>query len=161
PVPARLAAEASAPWQVYAPAGHELAEPLRRALERAGVGGGPLVCLPAGCTEEHLALALRRAQAAATSPPGTRVVPVPHDRGAGGLAKTLRLEAPHLRVSIVHLPPVAGDPVAGDLAAGDLAAGDIAATADRVVAEVAGTSGYAEACYDEAGGRRRPPPPLP
>src|SRR5262249_50640376 len=58
-VPAGLAAEAGARGRVYARAGHERAEPLRRALERAGVGGGHLVCLPAGCTEEHLALALR------------------------------------------------------------------------------------------------------
>ena len=38
--------------------------PLAAALERAGLGGGVLVCLPPDCTEEHLAPALRGAQQA-------------------------------------------------------------------------------------------------
>ena len=137
PLPAAAAPEAAAPWQVYATGDHPLAEPLRRALEGASVGGGVLVCLPEECTEEHLELALRGAQAAAASPPGTRFVLVQHGRGAAGLAKTLQLEAPHLRVTIVHVPAAAE-------------------AVGRVVAEVAATVRYAEVHYDEQGARRVP-----
>jgi enediyne polyketide synthase len=137
PLPAAVAAEASAPWLLYTAGEHALADPLRRALEGAGVGAGVLVCLPERCTEQHLDLALRGAQAAASSPPGTRFVLVQHDRGAAGLAKTLQLEVPHLRTTIVHVPPVAE-------------------AAAWVLAEVAATSSYAEVHYDGHGVRRVP-----
>ena len=138
PLPARTAPETTTGWQVLAPAGHPLAQPLRRALERENVGGGVLVCLPADSSEEHVELVLQGAKTAIGGQPGTRFVLVQHGpRGAAGLAKTLRLEAPHVRTTIVHVP-------ATDRAVG------------LVVAEVAATAAFSEAFYDEAGVRRIP-----
>ncbi|GAA1270093.1 type I polyketide synthase [Sphaerisporangium rubeum] len=135
-LPVRTAPREEGRWQVYAPES-AIAEPLRQALERENLGSGVLVCLPQDCAEEHLTQALLGAQKAFGGGPGTRFVLVQHGRGAAGLAKTLSLEAPHLRVTIVHLPSAAD------------------ATA-RVVAEVAATTRYAEVYYDEAGTRRVP-----
>jgi enediyne polyketide synthase len=137
PAPARPGTEPDGDWRVYAPDGHPLAEPLRAALSRAGVGGGVLVCLPPACQEADLALALTAAQAAAAGPPGGRFVVVQHGRGAAGIARTLRLEAPGVRTTIVDTPPVP-------------------AAVDRVVAEVAATTGFAEVCHDLSGTRRVP-----
>ena len=137
PVPPASPPEDDGDWLAYAPPGHPLAQTLRQALRGAHVGPGILVWLPRDCTEQHLQLALDGAQAALTGEPGTRFVLVQHGRGAAGLAKTLRLEAPRLRVTIAHVPPV---PEA----------------VGWLVAEVAATTGYAEAYYD-AGGLRRVP----
>ncbi|MFI2652158.1 type I polyketide synthase [Micromonospora fulviviridis] len=124
-------------WRVHAPTGHPFAASLARQLETAEVGSGVLVCLPPGCTEEDLELALRGAQDALTGDSVERFVLVQHDRGAAGLAKTVRLESPQLRVTIVHLSDTA-DPVSD------------------VVVEVRGTHGYTEAYYDGDGVRRVP-----
>ena len=137
PLPARAAPERNGTWRVYSAGDSLLAGPLRRALERGNVGGGVLVCLPEECTEEHLELALWGANAVVTGTTGNRFVLVQHGRGAAGLAKTLRLEAPHVRTTIVHLPPTPEAP-------------------DRVLAEVAATAGFSEAYYDAAGVRRVP-----
>jgi enediyne polyketide synthase len=140
PLPDRDAPEENGQWQVYAPDGHPLADPLRQALERESVGAGVLVCLPADCTERHLELALDGAKAAAGGAPGSRFVLVQHGRGAAGLAKTLRLETPQLRTTIVHLP----------------ADGPPDDQVGLVVAETAATTGFAEVYYDTAGVRRVP-----
>ncbi|MEN3537586.1 type I polyketide synthase [Microbispora sp. ZYX-F-249] len=137
PLAPRAGAEENGAWQVYAAGSVPIAEPLRRALEEGGVGSGVLVCLPGDCAEEHVEQALLGAKAALAGPPGTRFVLVQGDRGAAGLAKTLHLEAPHLRTTVVHTPAV---PEA----------------AGRVVAEVAATTGFAEAYYDADGVRRVP-----
>ncbi|SCL34398.1 enediyne polyketide synthase [Micromonospora nigra] len=137
PLPARIAPERDGRWQVHADDGHPMAGRLAQALQRAHLGEGVLVWLPPNCPEAALELALRGARQALTAAPDSRFVLVEHDRGAAGLAKTLRLEAPHLNVTIVHAP-VDGDPV------------------DRVVAEVAATSGFAEVFLDDPGGRRVP-----
>ncbi|MEZ0075134.1 SDR family NAD(P)-dependent oxidoreductase [Planotetraspora sp. GP83] len=137
PLPERTAARESGHWQVFAAPESPIAEPLRLALEQGKVGSGVLVCLPPECGEEHLEQALLGAKAAIASAPGTRFVLVQHGRGAAGLAKTLQLEAPRLRVTIVHVPPT---PEA----------------VGWVVAEVAATTAYAEAYYDAAGVRRVP-----
>src|SRR5262249_3810848 len=105
PVPGRAAVEEHGTWRVYARADHPLAEPLRQVLERGRVGDGVLVCLPEDCAEEDLQLALAGAHAAATGAPDGRFVLVQHGRGAAGIAKTLRLEAPHVRTTIVHTAP--------------------------------------------------------
>ncbi|MDH2428367.1 type I polyketide synthase [Sphaerisporangium sp. TRM90804] len=137
PLPARAAPAESGHWQVFAPGESAIAEPLRRALEQERVGSGVLVCLPDDCLEEHLEQALIGAKTAIGGAPGSRFVLVQHGRGAAGLAKTLQLEAPHLRVTIVHVP-------ATPEAVG------------RVVAEVAATAEYAEVVYDAEGVRRIP-----
>ena len=139
PLPARVAAEPDGSWEVHATGGDPLAGPLRRALESAGVGQGVLVCLPPDCAEADLAHALAGAQAAATRPEG-RFVLVQHGRGASGLARTLRLEAPGVRVTIVDVPA-------------DAAGTDVV---ERVVGEVAATDGFSEASYDRDGARRIP-----
>ncbi|MBE1487539.1 type I polyketide synthase [Plantactinospora soyae] len=135
--PSRGEPEANGRWRVYASADSPVAELLRHALERADVGSGILVCLPQDCAEQHLELALLGAKAAAAGTAGTRFVLVQHGRGAAGLAKTLRLESPHVRTTIVHVPPTS-------------------AAVGHVVAEVRGTARFAEAHYDAAGVRRVP-----
>ncbi|WP_433202021.1 type I polyketide synthase [Dactylosporangium sp. CS-047395] len=137
PLPGVEPADEVGTWRVYAGPDSLLAEPLRHALARTRVGGGVLVCLPEGCTEEQLQPALHAAKAAAAQPAGGRFVLVEHDRGAAGLAKTLRLEAPHLRVTIAHVPA-------------------IPAATDWVVAEVAATNRFNEAFYDADGVRTVP-----
>jgi enediyne polyketide synthase len=131
------AAEPDGQWRVYAPDGHPLAEPLRRALATAGVGSGTLVCLPEQTGEPELALALSAAQEAVTQEPGYRLVVVQSGRGAAALAKTARLEAPQLRTTVVHTP------LRPELV-------------EQVVAEVAATTGFREVFLDEAGGRSVP-----
>ncbi|WP_214110394.1 type I polyketide synthase [Acrocarpospora catenulata] len=126
------------PWRAFAPQGHPFAERLRGSLEHAGVGGGVLVCLPRQCAEADVELALAGAKAAAVAAPGTRYVLVQGEgHGAAGLAKTLSLEAAHLRVTIVHLA-------------------DDRDAAEKVVAEVTATDRYAEVHHDAQGVRRVP-----
>ncbi|RIV40261.1 type I polyketide synthase [Micromonospora radicis] len=137
PAPARVAPAETGRWRVHAPSGHPWADRLAAALEQARLGDGVLVCLPDPCPEEALDLALTGAREVVGGAPGTRYVLVQHGRGAAGLAKTLRLEAPQARVTIVRLP-------------------DDNAVVDRVVTEVAGTADYREVRYDTAGVRRIP-----
>ncbi|MFF0174084.1 SDR family NAD(P)-dependent oxidoreductase [Micromonospora profundi] len=137
PAPARVAPNEVGRWQVHAAPGHPWADRLATALQRANLGDGVLVCLPDPCPEEALDLALTGAREVLGGAPGTRYVLVQHGRGAAGLAKTLRLEAPRARVTIVHLA-------------------DDAAVVDRVVTEVAGTVDYREVHYDTSGVRRVP-----
>ncbi|MFI7047602.1 type I polyketide synthase [Streptosporangium sandarakinum] len=137
PLPERPAVRESGRWRLFAGAGSPIAEPLRQALENGRVGSGVLVCLPPECRREDLEQALLGAKAAVAGPAGTRFVLVQHGRGAAGLAKTLQLETPQLRVTIVHVPAAAE-------------------AVGWVVDEVAATTGYAEAYYDAAGVRRVP-----
>ncbi|MFC4057169.1 SDR family NAD(P)-dependent oxidoreductase [Planomonospora corallina] len=135
PLAARPVSRTGGEWRSYGTS--PIAEALRGALEQDGTGPGVLVCLPEDCAEEHLEQALLAAQAVVSAPEGTRFVLVQHGRGAAGLAKTLHLEAPHLRVTIVHVPAVAE-------------------AVGWVAAEVAATGDYAEVHYDAAGVRRVP-----
>ncbi|GII65120.1 polyketide synthase [Sphaerisporangium krabiense] len=137
PLPARTSPQENGRWRLFAPEGTPLAESLHQALETGGVGSGLVVVLPEGRAEAHLEHALRAAKEAVASEPGTRFVAVQHGAGAAGLAKTLQLEAPHLRTTIVHLPP----------------GPDVVA---RVVDEVAATTRFSEVFYDDRGARRVP-----
>ena len=139
--PERTAPAADGTWRMFAPPGHPVAEPLRRALAQANLGSGVLVCLPADCAAQDLAVALEGAQAAAGAAPDSRFVLVQAGRGAAGLAKTLRQEGPHLRTTVVHVPP-------GPWAVGR--------TVDQVVAEVAATDRFVEVFHDGGGVRRIP-----
>jgi enediyne polyketide synthase len=134
---ARVATEEDGEWHVYAPQDHPLAPSLTDALRRARVGGGVLVCLPKNAGEDDLWPAFAGAKQALSGEPGSRFVLVGHGRGAAGMARTLRLEAPRLRVTVLDLPfgPEA---------------------ADRVVAEVSATATFAEVRYDASGTRRIP-----
>jgi enediyne polyketide synthase len=137
PLPVRPASEGNGQWRAYALGDDPLAEPLRRALERGGVGGGVLVCLPENCAEPDLELALTGAKAALADTGRDRFVLVQRGRGAAGLAKTLRLEAPRIRTTIVQAPAAVE-------------------AIDTVVAEVAATSRFSEVHYGVDGVRRVP-----
>jgi enediyne polyketide synthase len=130
-------------WSVYAPEGHPLAEPLRAALSAAGIGDGVLLCLPPDCDESHVRLFLDAGRATMAASNGTRFVVVQHGLGASGLAKTLRLEDPSARTTIVDLANVT-DP------------GAVAGSTALVVAEVAATTDFSEARYDADGVRTVP-----
>ncbi|MEV4258969.1 SDR family oxidoreductase, partial [Spirillospora sp. NPDC049652] len=135
-------------WQVFAPDGHPFAAPLARALREARIGGGVLVCLPPDCTEADLGLVLDGAK---TALGGSRFVLVQQGRGAAAIAKTLRLEDPNVKVTVVTVPQNAGadaDPDAG--------ADSGASVVPWVVAEAAATSGFSEVRYGADGVRRVP-----
>ncbi|MGC5530815.1 SDR family NAD(P)-dependent oxidoreductase [Streptomyces sp. SR-10] len=136
--PAAVRTEASdGDWEVFAAADHPYAEELRNALRSARVGSGVLVCLPPRCRGDRLTPALDGARRALAGEAGQRFVLVQEGLGAAGLAKSLHLEAAHLRTTVVDTPAVDG-------------------VVDRIVAEVAATTRFTEACYDAAGTRRVP-----
>ncbi|NES30242.1 SDR family NAD(P)-dependent oxidoreductase [Micromonospora terminaliae] len=137
PIPPRAARDTDGEWQVFASPGHPYAQDLSAALARAGVGAGVLVCLPPDCTEQDLELALRGAKVVLAGPSNRRFVLVQHGRGAAGLAKTLHLESPQTRVTVVHLP-------------------DADQAVARVTAETAVTESFTEVFYDADGTRRTP-----
>ncbi|MBT2212817.1 type I polyketide synthase [Actinomadura sp. NEAU-AAG7] len=137
PVAAAPRDEGNGGWSLTG-TGSELARPLRDALESGGVGSGVLVCVPADVAEASLGPVLDAVKAAATAPSGQRFVLVQHgDRGAAGMVRTLRQEAPQLRVTIAHVP-------------------DTPEAIGWVLDEVAATTGFSEAHYDAAGARRVP-----
>jgi enediyne polyketide synthase len=131
-------------WQVFAPAGHPLAERLRVALEEAGIGDGVLLCLPDN-GEQHVGLFLEAGKAAVGAPAGTRFVVAQGRYGASGLARTTFLEAADVSTTIVTLP---------DLAPSTAAAVDEAVR--RVLTEAAATTTFSEVRYDADGQRRTP-----
>ncbi|RMI31999.1 SDR family NAD(P)-dependent oxidoreductase, partial [Actinomadura harenae] len=142
-VPDEPADGAEGLWQVFAPDGHPFAAPLARALREARIGAGVLVCLPPECAEADLALVLEGAK---TALGGSRFVLVQHDRGAAAIAKTLRLEDPRVKVTVVTVPADTADTAdAADTAA-----------VPWIVAETAATSAFSEARYDADGVRRVP-----
>ncbi|MEO3977616.1 type I polyketide synthase [Streptomyces sp. CAU 1734] len=126
-----------ASWQLFTTPGHTFAHDLHRALQNTPTGPGVLVCLPPGATPADTEHALNGAKAALTGHREGRFVLVQHGPGAAGLAKTLHLEAPHLRTTIVHTAPV---PEA----------------IPAVTAEVAATTRFTEAHHDSDGTRRIP-----
>ncbi|MFD5245135.1 SDR family NAD(P)-dependent oxidoreductase [Amycolatopsis sp. NPDC058340] len=135
----------TAEWTAFAPAGHPLAEPLRAALATAGLGDGVLLCLNADSGSGDVGLFLDAGRAVLAAPNGTRFVVVQHGLGASGLAKTLRLEDPSARTTIVDLADLAPvDPEALD------------AAVSTVVTEVAATTDFSEVRYDTAGIRTVP-----
>ncbi|MBM2620114.1 SDR family NAD(P)-dependent oxidoreductase [Actinoplanes sp. LDG1-06] len=124
-------------WRLYSEPGEPWADELKHRMESAGAGAGVLVVLPTDCSVEHLDLALRGAQETMTGGAGERFVLVDADPGAAGLARTLRLERPGIRVTIVHAPRDER-------------------LAERVVAETRATRGFTEARYGDDGIRRVP-----
>jgi enediyne polyketide synthase len=131
-------------WQVFAPAGHPLAERLRIALAESGIGDGVLLCLPAD-GERHTGLFLEAGKAAVAAPEGSRFVVVQGRFGASGLARTAFLEASGVATTIVTLP---------DLAPPTAVAADEAV--HRVRTEAAATTTFSEVRYDAEGVRTAP-----
>ncbi|MEU1228895.1 type I polyketide synthase [Streptomyces sp. NPDC005828] len=124
-------------WELFGSEGHPYAERLRQELATSGLGGGVLAVLAKGCPRQEVEQVLAAAKNALAGDRARRFVLVQDGRGAAGLAKTLHLEAPHLRTTVVHTPAVDG-------------------AVERIVAEVAATTRFAEVHYDEAGVRRVP-----
>jgi len=131
-------------WSLHAPAGHPFAERLRAAMVAAAVGDGVLLCLPTSGAA-HVDLFLRAGREAAGAGPNTRFVVVQQDFGASGLARTLHLEHPSIRTTVIGL---------ADAAPTDPAAADTAVA--RVVGDVAATTGFTEVRYTGDGTRTAP-----
>lgn len=137
PVPPAAPGRSGGTWQLFADGGHPFAARLKQALEEAEVGSGVLVCLAPDCPQEHIEQALNGAKDALAGDRDRRFVLVQSGRGAAGLAKTLHLEAPHLRTTVVHTP-VSDEAI------------------EQVVAEVAATTRFSEVRYEADGVRRVP-----
>ncbi|MBC6450549.1 type I polyketide synthase [Actinokineospora xionganensis] len=136
---------AAGQWQVFAPQGHPLAEPLRAGLAKAGIGDGVLLCLP-NDGEPHVDLFLAAGKAAiAAAAEEARFVVVQHHLGASGLARTLHLEALTVRTTVVGLADT--EPSTPD---------SIAEVVSRVVGEAAATNGFSEVRYSADGTRTTP-----
>ncbi|MFC4856984.1 SDR family NAD(P)-dependent oxidoreductase [Actinophytocola glycyrrhizae] len=132
------------PWKLRAPAGHPFAERLRAALAGAAVGEGVLLCLPAS-GEEHAELVLRAGRAAAMAGQDTRFVVVQQGFGAAGLARTLHLEYPSVRTTVIGLADATPTtPEAVDVAV------------NNVLGDVVETIGYSEVRYLADGTRTVP-----
>ncbi|GAA1767285.1 type I polyketide synthase [Luedemannella helvata] len=138
-----VAADGDDAWQVLTPQ-HPFAEPIAGALRRSGLGPGQLACFPDGGTADDLLPVFAAAQAAVAAGQG-RFVLVQHEAGAAALARTLRLEAPHVRTTVLRVPTPAG-----------IDGPSLDALVRACVAEVAATTGFTEAHYDRAGRRRVP-----
>ncbi|KAB2590373.1 type I polyketide synthase [Streptomyces arboris] len=137
-LPAAVRAEESeGDWELFAAPAHPYAEELRSALRNARVGPGVLVCLPPRCPPDRLTPALEGARRALAGGAGQRFVLVQEGLGAAGLAKSLHLEAPHVRTTVVDTPAAEG-------------------VVDRIVAEVSATTRFTEVSYDIDGTRRVP-----
>lgn len=137
PLPAPVLGGGNGAWELFTAPDHPFAHQVRNALENAAVGSGVLVCLPPACSREQIEHALNGARAALAGDRERRFVLVQHGRGAAGLAKTLHLEAPHLRTTIIHTPVSDNTP-------------------DRVAAEVAATTRFSEVHLAADGTRRVP-----
>jgi enediyne polyketide synthase len=131
-------------WEVFAPAGHVLAERLRVALAEAGIGDGVLLCLPDN-GEAHVDLFLAAGKAAVAAEAGSRFVVVQGKYGASGLTRTAFLESGTVATTLVTLP---------DLAPSTGAAVDDAVR--RVITEAAATTAFSEVRYDADGQRTAP-----
>lgn len=125
-------------WQVIAPPDYPLAEPLRQAFVRCGVGGGTVVCVLPGYDEHQIRDLLAGAHTALSARDQHTFVLVQHGRGAAPVARTLYLEATDLNVCVVDVPL------------------DHPAAPEWVVAEAVAVEGYVEAYYSSTGVRHEP-----
>lgn len=148
-VPTAVGARAHAPadggWQAFTAGRTPLAEPLRKALQQARVGGGVLLVLPRDTGPEHIPVMLRAARAAIAQGTAVRFLAVGDRLGAAGLAKTLHQEHPEIATTVVTLPSADTMPKAA-----------LTETVRRIVADVAATTGFSEVVYDDAGERHVP-----
>nr|WP_042180124.1 type I polyketide synthase [Kibdelosporangium sp. MJ126-NF4]CEL14216.1 Malonyl CoA-acyl carrier protein transacylase [Kibdelosporangium sp. MJ126-NF4]CTQ88584.1 Malonyl CoA-acyl carrier protein transacylase (EC 2.3.1.39) [Kibdelosporangium sp. MJ126-NF4] len=129
----------SGEWQLFSVDGHPFATELCAALSGAKLGNGVVLCVPAD-PEAHVGAMLDAARAAVAQAGPARFVVVGDRKGASGLAKTLHLEAPTVKTTVVTLP-LAQHP---------------ADVVSRIVADVAATQDFSEVHYDESGTRLVP-----
>ncbi|MEV0253666.1 SDR family NAD(P)-dependent oxidoreductase [Streptomyces sp. NPDC050732] len=128
-------------WEVFAPPGEPLAHAVRQLLEAAPVGDGVLLVSGAAGDEDPAGMTARMVDAARLAVErGTRLVVVNRDHGVSALAKTVHLEAPAARTTIVDL----ADRLAPDEAA------------RLVCSEVATTRTFREVSYDDNARRTEP-----
>ena len=132
------AADQHGTWQVIAPPGHPLEQPLKEALVSDGRGSGVVVCLPREVGDEGFALLLQGAEAALAAQGHAVFVLAKHGSAGASFARTLHLEAPHITTCVVDAP--LDDP----------------RTVGWVLDEAANAEGYVEAHYDSTGTRREP-----
>jgi enediyne polyketide synthase len=126
-------------WQLFAPAGHQVAQQILDELRGASLGQGVLLCLPDEAGNEHVPVMLDAARAALSLTGDARFVTVGGRKGAAGMAKTLHLEAPNIATTVVVLDA----PQDGRVA-------------ERIRADVAQTSGFSEVHYGQQGVRTVP-----
>ncbi|TDV41028.1 SDR family NAD(P)-dependent oxidoreductase [Actinophytocola oryzae] len=131
-------------WQVFAPAGHPLAERLRIALSEAGIGDGVLLCLP-DHGEDHVGLFLEAGKVAVAAETGSRFVVVQGKYGASGLTRTAFLESAGVATTLVTLPDLA-----------PTTAADVDEAVRRVITEAAATTTFSEVRYQADGVRTAP-----
>jgi enediyne polyketide synthase len=131
-------------WQVFAPAGHPLAERLGVALAEAGIGDGVLLCLPDN-GEDHVGLFLEAGKVAVAAAEGSRFVVVQGKYGASGLTRTTFLEANGVATTLVTLPDLAPSTAA-----------DVDEAVSRVITEAAATTTFSEVRYEADGTRTQP-----
>lgn len=129
-------------WRLFAPQENAVASDVISRLEASGVGPGVLLWLEDAEVEPHLNLMLEAAKAAADEP--GRFVTVGGPKGAAGLAKTLHLESPDVRTTLVTIT----NPDLVRRAPGEIAA--------RLVQDVRATTDFSEIIYDDEGIRRVP-----
>ncbi|MGX1777031.1 SDR family NAD(P)-dependent oxidoreductase [Nocardia brasiliensis] len=141
-VPATVRGDEPGQWRVFAPPDDELTAALRHRLDTARLGDGVLLRLGAA-TAESTEIAIDRMLSAARAAidTGSRLVVVDDDgRDATALAKTVHLEAPAVRTTVVHL-----------------AAGLTPADSARLIcADIGATTAFREVHYDRAGTRTEP-----
>lgn len=131
--------ESAGTWEVFAAQDDPLAVVLAQELEAAPVGDG--VLLVCGDTDVRAELERMLTAGQAATQRGIRLVVVGTGRGAGALAKTVHLENPTVRTTVVHF---SGSPAAA------------ATFAERVLAEVLATTSFIEVEYDARGNRAEP-----
>ncbi|RJO72526.1 SDR family NAD(P)-dependent oxidoreductase [Nocardia panacis] len=124
-------------WKVFAPKDDRLAAAVRRRLDAQPLGSG--VLLRAGTDPESIDRMLAAAQAALTEQVPFVVVD-DDEHGAAAFAKSLHLEAPSIRTTVVHTAP-------------DAPPTD---TARLICADIAATETFREVGYDAWGARAEP-----
>lgn len=140
PTPARPAPTAAVQgrWQLFGTHQDPAAEALRDALEAARLGAGVLLYLPRDTDEQHVTAMLAAVRAVLAADGPVRFAVVGDRRGAAGLAKTLHLESPETRTTVITRPLAEAPPA------------DWIAVAVR---DVAATTGFSEVHYDADGVR--------
>ncbi|HET9363771.1 MAG TPA: acyltransferase domain-containing protein, partial [Candidatus Angelobacter sp.] len=131
-----VANRSSGQWQIAAIEENALSAQLHEEFKSV-FGKGLVCCVPQELTERTAELLLQSAQAAITQQM-SQIVFVQHGGGAAALARTLYLENPNLKVTVVDAPVEHPD------------------IEKWAAAEARANTGFVEAHYDNAGIRREP-----